>query len=234
VAPLPLAREAATEGQMAQQDPPPPPPRKLLRLSRARQREVLEQLVVINRPLTATEVDLLRAVYPLIWRTHFNPVWNQVKRRGVGYNQLEELTCTSLAALFKSLCKHGFPADLAVHVRGITDRTLANYVRDRKRREGDGVSVPLPSSGSEKPRSSQRTVERALANRELAARLLAELSPAQRAVVDLIIFDRLTLQEVATTLDLPEGTVKSRWMKAKAALVALAEQFMTESERAGS
>lgn len=52
-----------------------------------------------------------------------------------------------------------------------------------------------------------------------------------REIVDLIIFDRLLIREAAVVLEVPEGTAKSRWMKAKQALQALAREFMTESER---
>ncbi len=211
--------------------PPPKPPRKRILLSEAQRREVIEQLLEIRRPLTPEEVDLLRAVYPWIYDVHYDTVWNKAKRRGIGFNALEDFTSATLGALFKNLCESGFPPNLAAHVRAMTDSRLANHVRDLRRHKRVGVSVPVPSSSSEKPRSSRPDVLQALVAREAAERRLPQLSPEHRQILELVYFDGLSTREAAELLDLKEGTAKSRLLKAKRALHKLAEQFMTESER---
>jgi len=50
---------------------------------------------------------------------------------------------------------------------------------------------------------------------------LRRLSPVQREVLALHYLADLPVQEIATTLDVPEGTVKSRLMRGREALAAL-------------
>jgi RNA polymerase sigma-70 factor (ECF subfamily) len=47
---------------------------------------------------------------------------------------------------------------------------------------------------------------------------VGELPPAQQAVLELVFFHGLTVEEVAEVLDVAPGTVKSRLFRAKAAL----------------
>jgi len=92
------------------------------------------------------------------------------------------------------------------------------------------VSLELPSSGSEKPRSSL-DVERVLELRELARQLVDRLSPEHRSVIDKVILNGLSHGDAAAVLDLPEGTVKSRMMAAKQELLALAKRLLPPSQR---
>lgn len=52
--------------------------------------------------------------------------------------------------------------------------------------------------------------------RDIMIKGLQRLSPEQRAVVTICIFEELTIKEAADTLGLPEGTVKSRLHYARA------------------
>ncbi len=53
-------------------------------------------------------------------------------------------------------------------------------------------------------------------HRDIVKKCLLRLSPEQRAVVTLCVFEELTVKEAATALGLPEGTVKSRLHYARA------------------
>ncbi|MCB9881810.1 MAG: RNA polymerase sigma factor [Planctomycetes bacterium] len=85
-------------------------------------------------------------------------------------------------------------------------RHLARDLRARRARRGtvplDDVEVPLPAPD---PPGSTRG--------ELA-RVLGSLPDAQREVVLLRFVDELTLDEIATALAIPVGTVKSRMHQA--------------------
>jgi RNA polymerase sigma-70 factor, ECF subfamily len=56
-----------------------------------------------------------------------------------------------------------------------------------------------------------------------------QLPPAQRAVVELAYFQGLTFREVARTLDLPEGTAKSRLRLALTKLESVLDRHLLES-----
>lgn len=53
-------------------------------------------------------------------------------------------------------------------------------------------------------------------HRDIVKKCLRRLSPEQRAVVTLCVFEELTVKEAANALALPEGTVKSRLHYARA------------------
>jgi RNA polymerase sigma-70 factor (ECF subfamily) len=108
-----------------------------------------------------------------------------------------------------------------------TERKAINHVRAQKRAP---FSIGLPSSGSEKPRS-QLDVERALHFQEVARRIFPQLSPEHREVIDKVILKGLTHTEAAALLGIAEGTLKSRLIAAKRALLELVEPLLPPSQR---
>jgi len=201
--------------------------RKPLQLAAAAREEQLTELVLRHSRLTAEEGVLLRAVFPAIFEAHHDSVWNQIRRRGLDEPDAEDLVQTAFATLYQDILARGFPDSLGALLRSITQKQIWNHVRGKKRAPD---SVALPSSGSEKP-TSQPDVERALDLRELSKRLLPRLSPQHREVVDKMIVEGLSYAGAAAELQLPEGTVKSRYIAAKRALFALAELFLPPSQR---
>jgi DNA-directed RNA polymerase specialized sigma24 family protein len=139
-------------------------------------RERLAQLVLRRTKLSASEAVLLREVFPEILGAHHDQVWNRLRRRGLEGDEAEDLLQEVFLALYHRIVEHGFPDSIPAMLRVLTEGMLLNHVRAKKRAP---VSVALPSSGSEKPRSAP-DVERALDLRELARRLLPELPPEHR------------------------------------------------------
>jgi RNA polymerase sigma-70 factor (ECF subfamily) len=88
-----------------------------------------------------------------------------------------------------------------------------NLCRDWQRRP-----PPEPRPATDEPAGSE--LERSDAALD-AARLLARLPAAQREVVVLRYYHDLSEDEVATILDIPKGTVKSRLHQAIARLAAV-------------
>jgi RNA polymerase sigma-70 factor (ECF subfamily) len=114
-----------------------------------------------------------------------------------------------------------------VRLHSLTKGKLLNHVRARKRAP---FSIGLPSSGSEKPRS-QPDAEKALHLQQVARRIFAQLSPEHREVLDKVVVKGLSYSEAAAMLGIAEGTLKSRLIAAKKALLALAEPLLPPSQR---
>ena len=92
----------------------------------------------------------------------------------------------------------------------IAHHRVLNELRRRSRQpelEPDG-DVRLGEIESRDPGPAERVVERR--RREIVAAALDELPDAQREALGLAYFDDLTHQQVATRLDLPLGTAKTR------------------------
>jgi len=92
----------------------------------------------------------------------------------------------------------------------IAHNRVLNELRRRSRQpelEPDG-DVRLGEIESRDPGPAERVVEQR--RRELVTEALGELPDPQREALDLAYFDDLTHQQVATRLDLPLGTAKTR------------------------
>ena len=99
-------------------------------------------------------------------------------------------------------------------------RILVNAVLAQQRRR-TLQTVRLGGNGSEEPGDSSPDLTEtldALENRMALRRAIAALSPDHRQVVALRYFAELTVPEVARTLGVREGTVKSRLHRALAIL----------------
>jgi RNA polymerase sigma-70 factor, ECF subfamily len=190
-------------------------------------RESLTQLVLCRSKLSAREALLLREVFPSILASHYDQVCNQLRRRGLLDYEAEDLLQEVFFTLHTQIVEHGFPDNLAGRLHTLTERKLLNHLRARRRAP---VSLELPSSGSEKPRSDLN-VERVLELRELARQLVDRLSPEHQSVIDKVILNGLSQRDAAVVLDLPEGTVKSRMIAAKQELLALAKRLLPPSQR---
>jgi RNA polymerase sigma-70 factor (ECF subfamily) len=61
---------------------------------------------------------------------------------------------------------------------------------------------------------------------------LQELSPAHREVIDLVYYHEKTVSEVALITGIPEGTVKTRMMRARGRLAQLLKVWRIEGVEA--
>lgn len=106
---------------------------------------------------------------------------------------------------------------------GILRRLCLNHLRDGRAR-----SAKLEIAGSwlvddARERAAAEGPERAAERDELRRRLataIGDLSPIQRETLVLREFEGLRYAEIASLLDIPEGTVMSRLYAARAALAA--------------
>ena len=197
--------------------------------TKAERREALEALVLRDTALTEGEVALFRDVFPEIMDTHFDRVWRVLVRRGIRGAALDDLVQEVFAAFFRAVCASGFPSDLRAELDGIAAGKASNHLRGAGR---DPVTVGLPSSGSEKPRSGPDLL-RALDVDEFRRRLLPALTAEQLAVVDAVLYRGLSHEEAALELGIPRTTVTSRLMAARRVMVEMAELFFSPSQRGG-
>jgi RNA polymerase sigma-70 factor (ECF subfamily) len=94
-----------------------------------------------------------------------------------------------------------------------------NLCRDWHRRAPVNVNAQFPANAA----ATARELERSEAALD-AARLLMQLPEPQREVLILRFYHDLTEEEVATVLDCPKGTVKSRLHNALVRLAALVRE----------
>jgi RNA polymerase sigma-70 factor (ECF subfamily) len=166
-------------------------------------------------------------VFPEIITTHYDQVWNRLRKRGLDSDEAEDLFQEVFLELHEHILEKGFVTNLPAMLHTLTTGKILNHVRAQKR---SPFSIGLPSSGSEKPRS-QLDVERALHFQDVAQRILPQLSPEHQEVIDLVVLRGLTHTDAAAVLGIPEGTLKSRLMAAKRAFVAAAEPLLPASQR---
>jgi len=96
-------------------------------------------------------------------------------------------------------------------------RLLLNACIDRLRRERRMQAEIVSDMGRS---TSTSDVSSTVADADALSRAFTRLSPEQRAVVVLSHFEDLTTSEIASALDIPRGTVKSRLHHALRALRA--------------
>ena len=111
-------------------------------------------------------------------------------------------------------------------------RVVVNACLDRLRRNKSRSTIPLPEHDSAHP------VERSdpLGQRELAweiERALSTLPDDQRAALVLVDVEGYSVEEAATMLDCPTGTVKSRCARGRAKLVPLLSHLRNPDATSG-
>lgn len=196
-------------------------------MSKAERVKRLTELVLHSSKLSPDEAALLREVFPEIVAAHHDQVWNFLRKRGLDSHEAEDLLQEVFLTLHHYILDTGFVAPLPATLHTITQKKFSNHVHARQR---SLISIGLPSSGSEKP-MSQPDVERALHFQELAQRIFSQISPEHQEVIDKVILKGLTHTEAAEVLGIPEGTLKSRLIAAKRALLAAAEPLLPASQR---
>ncbi len=111
-------------------------------------------------------------------------------------------------------------------------RVVVNACLDRLRRNKSRATIPLPE------RDSAHPAERSdpLGQRELAWEIdkaLATLPDDQRAALVLVDVEGYSVEEAATMLDCPSGTVKSRCARGRAKLVPLLDHLRNPDASSG-
>jgi RNA polymerase sigma-70 factor (ECF subfamily) len=165
------------------------------------------------REMTVASSDRLTTLF----HDHFDLVWRTVRRLGVPPEALDDATQEVFVIASRRLAsiEHGkeraFLYGTAVRVASTARRTSS------RRRQ---VQPPLadderePAAPSDPAPAADELVDRKRA-RELLDQLVARLPDDTRPVFVLYELEGLTMEEIATCLEVPPGTVASRLRRAR-------------------
>jgi RNA polymerase sigma-70 factor (ECF subfamily) len=165
--------------------------------------------------------------FPAIFAEHRSYVEDLLRKGGVESHEVMDLLQEVFITLHAQILEIGVVDSIPAMLQTLTHHKILNHVHAQQRAP---FTLGVPSSTSEKPRS-QLDVERALHLQKVARRIYSQLSPEHREVIKKVIVGGLTHTEAAAELGIPEGTLKSRLLAAKRALVAAAEQILPPSQR---
>jgi RNA polymerase sigma-70 factor, ECF subfamily len=190
-------------------------------------RERLDDLVLSSGKLSRRQAEVLRASFRDLFRAQRPFVERLLRRQGLAEHETDDSLQEVFLAAYRYIEAKGFPENLEGLLHEITRKTLSNLRRVRRRAP---LSVALPSSRSEQP-PSEPGVDSVTATRDLAWRMFETLSPEHQAVAERVIVGRMTADQAAAELGLPLGTVRSRALAAKKAMLTQASRLLPPSER---
>lgn len=149
----------------------------------------------------------------------------------------EDLTQDVFVQAFRSLAKFE-PGSIEGWLHRITTNLFLDQVRRKQRIRM--VDLPEDADGRIPDRRIEEAPERAFEHRNMGddvQNALAELSPQMRVVIVLRDMEDLSYEEIASTLNISLGTVRSRIHRARAAmrkkLAHRAEEFTLPEITAG-
>lgn len=167
-----------------------------------------------------TDTELLRAVAEgdksalgALYERHAPWLVLRLSRRCADPSIVDEVVQDAFVAAWRGADRYDGRGDVAAWLWGIAVRRLVDALRRRPRHLtllsdlGDGGRVL----------SAEEAVLSGVEFGDLAG-ALDRLSPDLRAVVQATVLDGLTTREASRLLGIPAGTVKTRMMRARAAL----------------
>lgn len=148
--------------------------------------------------------EALRALYD----RHAPWLTLRLARRCADSDAVDDALQDAFVAVWRSAARYDGRGDVAAWIWGIAVRRLIDVLRSRPRREAS-----LPYREDSEPSVEETVLERLETGD--AAGALARLSPELRAAVQATVLDGLTTSEAARLLGVPQGTVKTRVMRAR-------------------
>lgn len=165
-----------------------------------------------------SDAELLAAVaaqdrdaLAVLYRRHAPWLALRLGRRCADPALVDETMQDTFVAVWRGARRYAGDGEVAAWIWGIAVRRLVDQLRRRP-----AMTLPLREP-REVVRSAEEQVLIGVEYGDLAG-ALNRLSPELRAVVQATVLDGLTTREAATLLGIPAGTVKTRMMRAKAAL----------------
>jgi len=166
-----------------------------------------------------------------IVRQHRRKVFNIAYKFTGKHDEAEDLTQDIFLKIFKSLHTFDRRANFQTWLVSVSRNLCIDHYRSvRKERETIDRDV---DAGELTPAASTPSAYSELEQRgrvELLRRAMAELPPTLRSAVMLRDLQELSYQEIAETLQLPEGTVKSRINRGRTELARQIQRLRDELE----
>ncbi|MEW9530489.1 RNA polymerase sigma factor [Microbispora sp. NPDC049125] len=163
--------------------------------------------------VAAGQVEALRILH----RRHAPWLRGRLLRRCSDPDLVDDAIQDTFVAVWRGAARYSPQGDdAAAWIWTIAARRLASALRGRGGNWIASASVPDADIGSPVA-SAEDSVLLGIEHGDLGA-ALARLSPELRAVIQATVLDGLTVREASRLLGVPEGTVKTRLMRAKARL----------------
>jgi RNA polymerase sigma-70 factor, ECF subfamily len=162
-----------------------------------------------------------------IYSAHFELVWRTIQRMGVNVRDAEDACQKVFLIAFRRLPEFEGRSALKTWLCGIALRVASDYRRSATHRREilvDDTSYDASTNGSSCSDAEQ--CERLM---ELDA-VLARLPDEQRAVLILFELEGMSGEDVAQTLGIPEGTVRSRLRLARQSFARIAASHRNAKE----
>jgi RNA polymerase sigma-70 factor (ECF subfamily) len=157
--------------------------------------------------VSAGDRDALRQLY----ERHAPWLVLRLSRRCADPGLVEEVIQDTFVAVWKGAKRYRAQGEVAAWIWGIGIRRLIDRLRRRP------APMPVAAAGREVMTSAEEQVLLGVEYGDLGA-ALNRLSPELRAVMQATVLDGLTTKEAARLLGIPQGTVKTRLMRARAEL----------------
>lgn len=164
--------------------------------------------------------DALAALYARYGGALFAYLVRLVDDRSVA----EEVLQDTLVAVWKSAGTFEGRSSVLTWLVGIARRQAHNAGRRRSLPRADAAELETLAAAEPEPEDAAL----ASANRDEIARALARLSPLHREAIVLAFVHGLSYEEMARTVGVPIGTIKSRLSNAKGALRAMLDHQEVE------
>lgn len=161
------------------------------------------------RRIAAGEEAALRALFEIYGQR----MYAYALRWMVDPAAAEDVVQESLVAVWQSAGRYRGDGCPAAWLMGIVHFKALNALRRKE-------TLSLDATESEPPTPGGLPEEKAAAraDRDAVRQALSQLSAEHRAVLELVFYGGMSLQEVAEVMNCPLGTVKSRLAYARAAL----------------
>ncbi len=158
-------------------------------------------------------LDVLYALYrPRLWRYLQGLLASDA-------GQIEEIMQDVFLAVWHRAATFRGESSVAAWIFSIARHQLHNARRHAQRRpEGHSESLLVDAEGEHRSDGQEPSLEEVVVARLALAEALARLSPHHREVLDLAFHHGFSLDEMATILHVPLGTIKSRMHAARRAL----------------
>ena len=174
-----------------------------------------------------------QAAWEDIVRQHWRKVFNIAYKFVGKHDEAEDLTQDVFIKIFKSLNTFDRRANFHTWLFSVSRNLCIDHYRAvRKERETINRDVDANDLSPVSPTVNQLT---ALEQRDRVAMLrvaLDRLAPTLRAAVMMRDIQEMTYQEIATSLRLPEGTVKSRINRGRTELARQIQKVRDEQDAA--
>ena len=164
-----------------------------------------------------------------IVRDHYAFLWRSLRRLGVAEASVEDAAQQVLLVVAKRICditvgsEKSFVFGVALRIA----RSMRGAEDPREVRDDDLLaSLPADAKDPEEDLDDRRA-------RELLDRMLGSLPLDLRTVFVLYELEEMTMAEIASALDLPNGTVASRLRRAREAFDALSRRVQARRARSG-